>query len=168
MNRYVTVLMDSFDHFWEARQQRERRYLQAAALVFAVTLVYLVAIDPALSGREELKKSLPILHQQVAQMQQYAQQLAALPSADNRHEVSRELVETAMSHTGMKAQTLSVNDSVVRAQISSTSMSALQTWLIEMQKTSGLFVEEIKITALDGGLVSVNLVLRQSVPNGGN
>ncbi|PRC92864.1 Type II secretion system (T2SS), protein M [Solimicrobium silvestre] len=166
--QFKAIFIETFTHFWEARQQRERQFLITATVVFVVTLVYLIAIDPAITGRQELKKSLPILHQQAAAMQQMVQELAAIPSAENRHEVSRELIETALSHNGLKAQTLSVNDGVIRAQFSSTSMSALQTWLLEMQKSSGLFVEEIKITGLEGGLVSVNLTLRQSVTNGSN
>jgi general secretion pathway protein M len=162
MMQFKTVLLNSFTHFWEARQQRERQYLLLAAVFFVLMLLYLIAIEPALSGREELKKSLPVLHQQAAQMQQYAQQFSALPSTDNRHEISRELIETSMSRQGLKAQTLSVNDSVVRAQFASVAMSSLQSWLLEMQKNSSLFVDEIKLSGLDGGMVSVNLVLRQT------
>ena len=168
MTQFKTVLMDSFSHFWDARQERERKYLTIGAGLFVLMLVYLIAIDPALTGREQLRKSLPILHQQAAQMQQYAQQYAALPSADSRHEVSRDMVESSMSQQGIKAQTLSVNDNVVRAQINSTSMSSLQAWLLDMQKSSSLFVEEIKITGLEGGLVSATLVLRQTGASIGN
>jgi len=168
MNQLKATLQDTFNQFWEARQQRERQYLIAAALFVVGLLIYLIAIEPALSGREELRKSLPNLHQQAAQMQLMAQELAAIPSAENRHEVSRELVETAMAGNGLKAQTLSVNDGIVRAQFSSAAMSGLQGWLLDLQKSGGLFVEEIKITGLEGGLVSANLTLRQSGPSGGN
>jgi len=166
MNQIKIVLLDTFTHFWAARQERERQFLRLAAVVFIITLIYLYAIDPAISGRQKLTKSLPILHQQVAEMQHMAQEIAALPSPENRHEVSRELIETSLAHYNIKAQTLSVSDGVVRAQCSSTSMASLQSWLLEIQKSSSLFVEEIKITGLEGGLVSVNLTLRQSAFNG--
>ncbi|MET3105489.1 general secretion pathway protein M [Oxalobacteraceae bacterium GrIS 2.11] len=166
MNQLTATLRDTFAQFWQARQERERTYLIVAAVVIVLTLIYLVAIEPAMSGREELRKSLPVLHQQAAEMQQMAQQLAVIPSAENRHEITRELIETEFSSNGLKAQTLAVNESVVRAQFSSASMSAVQTCLLDLQKTSGLFVEEMKITGLEGGLVSASFTLRQSNSGG--
>ena len=102
------------------------------------------------------------------QMHQMAQELAAIPGAENRHDVTRELIETALTGNGLKAQNLSVNDGIVRAQFAGVAMSGLQAWLLELQKSSALFVEEIKITAQEGGLVNASLSLRQSVAGGSN
>ena len=162
---FVRSLTQTFHQFWQARQERERTYLSIAALFAVLTLVYLVAIDPALSGRETLKASLPGLHQQAAQMQQMASELAALPATESRHDVTRELVENALNSNGLKAQNLSVSDSTVRVQFGSATMSGLQGWLLELQKSCALYVEEIKITAQDGGQVSASLVLRQAQNN---
>lgn len=161
----LSTLTQTFDQFWEARAERERTYLSIAAVFVVLTLIYLIAIDPALSGRETLRTALPGLHQQAAQMQQMAQELAALPSTENRHDVTRELIENTLSANGLKAQNLSVSDSTVRAQFAGATMSGLQGWLLDLQKSCALYVEEIKITALDGGQVSATLVLRQSQNN---
>jgi len=159
------TLTQTLNQFWEARAERERTYLAIAAVFAVLTLIYLIAIDPAQSGRETLRTTLPVLHQQAAQMQQMAQELSALPSNENRHDVTRELVENALSANGLKAQNLSVSDSTVRAQFSSATMSGLQGWLLELQKSCALYVEEIKITAMEGGQVSATLVLRQAQNN---
>ena len=161
---FVQALQDTFGQFWEARQERERTFLSVAALFALLALIYLIAVDPALTGREALRKSLPLLHQQSAQMQQMAQELASLPSAENRHEVTTELVEKALASHGLKALNLSVANGTVRAQFASTSMAALQGWLLELQKSCGLYVEEMKIIGLEGGQVSATLALRQPVP----
>jgi general secretion pathway protein M len=166
MNQLRQTLADTFSQFWEARQERDRQILIVAAIFAVLMLIYLIAIEPALTGRDDLRKSLPVLHQQAAQMQQMAQEFAAIPSADNQHEITRELIETEFSADGLKAQTLSVNDGIVRAQFSTATMSALQTCLLNLQKSSGLFAEEIKIAALEGGLVSASFTLRQSTSNG--
>jgi len=168
MNPFLLTLSETFNQFWEARIERERQFLIAAAIFFVLILLYLIAIEPALTGREEIRKSLPMLHQQAAQMQQMAQELASLPSAENRHEVTRETIEAGMANNGLKAQTLSVSDGVVRAQFNSTTMSALQAWLLEVQKSSGLFADEVKITGLEGGAISASLTLRQPVPSNAN
>lgn len=166
MNQFLLVLSDTFRQFWDERQARERQYIIAAVVVVGVTLVYLVGIDPALTGRDDLTKSLPTLHQQAVEMKQMAQELESLPRAENLNEVSRDIIESSLTANSLKAQSVSVIDGVVRAQINSTSMATLQTWLLQMQQSSGLFVEDIKITALEGGLVSANLTLRQSISGG--
>ena len=74
------------------------------------------------------------------------------------------MVEMGLAHNNLKPQTLSVNEGVVRAQLTGVALSSIQAWLLEMQKSSSLFVEEIKITSTDAtnnGLVSANVVLRQ-------
>lgn len=161
MNQLKASLIDTFTQFWQARQERERQILSAGAVGLVLILLYLIAIEPALTGRDELRKSLPNLHQQSAEMQQMAQQFTAIPSAENRHDVTRELVETELAANGLTAQTLSINDGVVRAQFSTATMASLQTVLLDLQKSSGLFVDDIKITGREGGLVSASFTLRQ-------
>lgn len=166
MSQVTTILKDTLAQFWDERQERERQYIIGAAIVLGLLLIYMIGIDPALTGGKELRKSLPALHQQAAEMQSMAQELAALPNPENLHDVTRDYIETSLSNNSLKTSSLSVVDGVVRAQISSATMATLQNWLLEMQKSSGLFVEEIKITALEEGLVSANLTLRQSSASG--
>jgi general secretion pathway protein M len=163
MSQMMTVLKDVFTQFWEERKERERQYIVIAVVILIFLLIYLVAIEPAMTGRQELNKLMPTLRQQATEMKQMAQELQALPRAENPDEVTRSLVDISLSKDGLKAQSLSVIDGVVRVQFSSTSMAVLQSWLLEMQRSFGLFVEEIKITALDEGLVSASLTLRQSI-----
>jgi general secretion pathway protein M len=168
MNQLKATLVETFTQFWNARSERDRQILTVVTLLVIFVTIYLIAIEPALTGRDELRKSLPILHQQAAEMQHMAQELASIPSADSRHEVDRDLVETEFSSNGLKAQTLSVNDGIVRAQFSSATMSSLQTCLLDLQKSSGLFADEVKITGLDGGMVSASFTLRQAGLAGSN
>lgn len=164
MNRFkiILILKDTFAQFWDERQERERQYISVAVCALTALLVYLVGIDPALTGKAELTKSLPALHHQAAEMQRMAQELSTLPRPENLNEVTRDSIEQSLIKSNLKPQSLSVVEGVVRAQISSTSMAALQMWLLEIQKLSGLFVEDIKIAALEEGLVSVSFTLRQS------
>ena len=166
------LLTDSLSHFWEQRQQREKQYLLTSGVFLIAMLIYVIAIDPALTGRDELQKSLPRLHQDAAEMQAMAQQLASLPVLDSqRTEISKENIDDALARNGLKpggkgvTSTLSVTDGVVRLQLFGVSMVEVQTWLIEMQKTTSLYAEEAKITRVDGGLVNVVLMLRQPDQN---
>ena len=73
-NQLLSTLRDTFSEFWDARQESERQYLKIAAAFFVLLLIYFVAIEPALTGRDELRKSLPLLHQQSAELKQMAQE----------------------------------------------------------------------------------------------
>ena len=44
--------------FWSARSEQERRYLAAGGIVVGLALVYALFIDPALTGRERLRREL--------------------------------------------------------------------------------------------------------------
>jgi hypothetical protein len=97
-----------FSEFWAARDARERSMLAVAALVVTFALAYAVLINPALGGREQLNKSLPVLRQQVAQMQTLSKQAAALSAKPVAPPIpmSRENIEAALARNGMKAQSV--------------------------------------------------------------
>jgi general secretion pathway protein M len=161
MNQLKAVIMDTLTQFWDERQVRERQIIIIALVTLALLLFYSIAIDPALSGRDEVRKSLPNLFQQSAQMQRMAQEYESLPSKENMHEASREFVDGSLNEARLKAESVSVQDGVVRLQFPSISMAALQTWLLAVQKSAGLFVDEIKITGIEDGLVKASVTLRR-------
>ena len=53
--------------FWAARTEQERRFLGVGGAVLGVLLVYGVLIAPALNGREQLQKDLPVLRQRAGE-----------------------------------------------------------------------------------------------------
>ena len=177
MTSIGNLVKESLIHFWDQRQGREKQYLIASGVFAVFMLIYLIGIDPALTGREQLTATLPKLRQQVAEMQSMAQQLAALPVTDKHlPDISKEELESSLLRNGLNAgrkeanshnQTsmLSVVDNVVRLQFFGVSLVAVQAWLIEMQKTRSLYPEEVKITRVDGGLVNAVLMLRQPTQN---
>lgn len=166
MNQFKSILIEAFTQFWDERQGRERQYIIAAVFFCVATLIYLVGIDPAITGIKDLKKQLPTLHQQSVEMQQLAQELKSLPGTENREDVNKDAIEASLKSVNMNPQSLSVSDGIVRVQINSTSMATLQAWLLEMQRSSGLFVQEMKITGLEQGMISATFMLQQA-NNGG-
>jgi general secretion pathway protein M len=160
LNRYAQPLQD----FWSARNTRERNMLSIAAAAIALALVYLLLIDPALEGREQMRKTLPNLRQQVAQIQALSKEAGDLADRDAPvvEPVSRASVEAALSRNGLKAQNLTVNNEMVVAQFSGASFSQLIRWLQDMQKTAMATVVESNIVAQDQpDSVNATLTLRQ-------
>jgi general secretion pathway protein M len=154
----------SFSEFWAARDARERAMLAAAALVVAIGLVYLLLIDPALAGRVQLNKNLPILRQQVAQMQALSNEAAALSGKPAAPSVamSKEIVEAALARHGLKPQNVTLTGDFAKVQLTSASFAGTLNWLDEMQKTALLSVVDANIVALaQPDLVNATVTLRQ-------
>jgi general secretion pathway protein M len=68
----------SFSEFWAVRDASERAMLSAAFVAAILGLIYALLIDPALTGRKQLNNDLPLLRQQVAQLQALSKEAAAL------------------------------------------------------------------------------------------
>lgn len=140
----------SFSEFWAARNARERAMLMGAAGVVTLGLAYVLLIGPALAGRDQLNKNLPVLRQQVAHLQALAKEAAVLsenPTAPLLA-TSKENIEAALARNGLKAQSVMLNGDVVKIQLAAVSFAGTLNWLDEMQKTALLSVVDANIVAL--------------------
>lgn len=159
-----SAIKEQFNLFWQARIERERKMLVICALFIMVAITYGFFLAPALSGRKQLSESLPILNQQLAEINELSKQQAGLTAnlAEFIAPVSREQVEAVLGRRGIKAQTVAVSDDLVRLQIPTAAYANLMECLVELQKASRLTVEEAKLVALlENGQVSATLTLRQ-------
>ncbi|MBK1891571.1 type II secretion system protein M [Undibacterium sp. 14-3-2] len=157
-------LTQEFALFWEQRDARERRMLSIAAAVILLALVYQIFLDPALTGRTKLLKQIPVLRQQVAEISALSAQQSKLAAGLSQmiEPITRESVEASLATRGIKAQTLSVTDDIVRLQIQTVAYANIMEWLMETQKSSRLTVEEARFTALpEPAQVNVSLTLKQ-------
>lgn len=150
--------------FWGGRSARERTFLAAASSVIVLGLLYTLLIDPALTGRRQLEKKLPVLRQQSAELQALSKQVNAFsgksaPSSS----LSRESLEAGLARKGLKPQSVVLTGDFVKLQFTSVSFAATLDWLNEMQKTARLVVVEAKIDALaQADMVNATLTLRQA------
>lgn len=162
----------SFSEFWAARNARERMTLVAAALVVTFGLVYALLIDPALAGRKQLNNNLPVLRQQVAQMQALSKEAAALseklaqPLAGKPGSpwtaMSKENIEAALARNGLKPQNVTLTGDYAKVQLATASFAGTLNWLDDMQKSALLSVVDANIVALDKpDMVNATFTLRQ-------
>jgi general secretion pathway protein M len=154
----------SFSEFWAARNAREQAMLAVAALVVAFALAYAVLIDPALTGRERLNKSLPVLRQQVAQMRTLSDQAAALSAKPvvPPMPMTRDSIESALARNGLKAQSVMLSGDFAKVQLGAVSFANTLYWLDDMQKTSRLSATDANVVVLDKpDTVNATFTLRQ-------
>lgn len=153
----------SFSEFWAVCDARERAMLAVAALVVIIGLAYSLLFDPALSGRDRLNKNLPILRQQVAQMQALSKEAAALSAKSSAPLVtmSKENIEAALVSNSLKPQSVVLAGDFAKVQLSAVSFAGMMNWLVEMQKTALLSVVDANIVALaQPDMVNATFTLR--------
>ena len=155
---------DTAATFWSDRSVRERKQLLLMGTVIVLALLYLLLVAPALSGRTQLRKSLPELRQKSADMQQLVREAAVLSAtvAPPPILLSKETVDTTLAGHGLKAQSIVVTEDVVRVQLNAASFSSIVDWLGNVQKTARLSVIDASIVALTtADSVNATLTLRQ-------
>ena len=157
-------LGQTLSSFWGARNEREKKQIMLAIMVAVLGLVYMLLVEPAWKGREQLKKNLPNLRQQAAEMQTLAKEAANLANtgAPPPVDMTKETLDAALTRHGLKAQTVTVQGNIAKVQLTSVSFAGIVSWLDEMQKGARASVTEANITAA-GSTDSVNatLTLRQ-------
>jgi general secretion pathway protein M len=159
----MSQLMETVSAFWLERNGRERAVLTLVALLLLLGLIYAALIGPALSGRAELEKSLPILRQQSAELQGLAKQAMELANSGAPPvPLSKESIEIALGRRGLKAQNVVQNGDMVKVQLAAASFVGMLDWLDEMQKTARLSVLDANIVALPAvDSVNATLTLKQ-------
>jgi general secretion pathway protein M len=150
--------------FLAARDQRERRLLGWAAAVAVLGLAYALLIDPALSGRAQLRRNLPGLHQQVAELQALAHEAGVLSARKTAPAVavSQAGIEASLGRSGLTAQSVALSGDFIKVQLSAVPFAGIVGWLAELQGSARVAVTDAEIKALaEPGMVNAMLTLRQ-------
>ena len=151
--------------FWLARTEQERRFLAVGGAVVLLALLYLLLVDPAVTGRAQLRRSLPQLRQQAAELQGMAQEannLAHAPAAPVTP-LTREALTASLSGRGLTPQSLSMTGEYIKLQLNNVSFANLVSWLDEQRRANRVLVQDAVATSLPAaGQVDASLTLRQN------
>ncbi|HEV2611157.1 MAG TPA: type II secretion system protein GspM [Noviherbaspirillum sp.] len=154
----------SISTFWSERNQRERTMLSVAIAVIVAGLFYVLLIDPAISGRQDLEKKLPDMRRQAAELQALARETTALSgkSAGAAPAFTRENIEASLQRKGLKADNVAMTGELARVQLKSVSFASTVEWLEEIQRTARVSVVEANFEGLAAiDTVNAALTLRQ-------
>ncbi|WP_426116362.1 type II secretion system protein GspM [Massilia sp. PWRC2] len=149
---------------WLARTAQERKLLTIGAGVVAGALIYVLFINPAVTGRSQLQKALPQLRQDAAQLRSMAleaSELARLPPAQGAP-MSREALAASLTQMGMTAQSLSMTGEFAKLTLTGVPFASLVGWLDAQRRDGRINVQDASISAAgEGGKVDATLTLRQ-------
>lgn len=157
-------LKQSLAAFWSERNKREQNLLAVAGAVIVLGLLYVLLIDPALSGRTMLEKQLPALRQQAAEVRSLAKEASALGSKAGTAPapMTRESIEASLTRKGLKPQAVSLTGDLAKVQLNGVPFADTVQWLEELQRTARVSVADANISAQEpAGTVNATLTLRQ-------
>ena len=161
----LSGLRERVGSYWIARTAQERKFLLVGGGVVALALLYLVLLEPALTGREQLRRSLPEMRQQAAQLDALAAEARAVAAqpAPAVVPLTREALAASMTASGLNPASLSVSGEYTKVQLNGVSFANLMAWLDAQRRDSRLLVQDAQFTAKDAlGQVDATLTLRQS------
>lgn len=156
---------DRFAVMWLARTEQERKFLTVGALILGVAFFYLTLLAPAIEGRAALKRSLPALRQQAAQLRTMADEARALASQTPPQvpPLSREGITSTLATRGLTPKDLSVTGNYAKFQLENVAFANLMAWIDEQRRIGRLGVEEAQVSAQTPlGQVNATLTMRQN------
>ena len=160
----MSGLKQSLSAFWNERNRREQNMLVAAIVVIVLGLIYVLLVDPALSGRADLEKKLPALRQQAAEVQALAKEAGASAgrSAPPAPPMTREALEASLGRQGLKAQSVTLTGELAKVQLNAVPFSGTVEWLTEIQRTARVSVVDAMVEAqAQPDTVNATFTLRQ-------
>lgn len=150
--------------FWQARSDQERRLLRIGGLVGGAALFYALLIAPAVDGRAQLQKDLPLLRQEAAEIEALALQAGALAqqAPAPAPPMSKDSLTAALAARGLSAASIGMTGEYAKLQLKGVPFATLVAWLDAMRREARIAVQDASIAALPtAGLVDASITLHQ-------
>ena len=151
--------------WWLSRTEQERKFLAVGGAVVLVSLVYALLLAPAIEGRDSLRRSLPALRQQAAQLQTLAAEASSLAAnpAPQVPPMTADALNASMAQRGLKAGSLTMTGEYAKVQFNAVSFANLVSWLDAQRRENRVQVQDAAFTALAAaGQVDATLTLRKA------
>lgn len=161
----VAVISQRARVFWQERSLSERRALSVALAVVALTLLWWLALGPALATLRSAEAQHRVLDAQLQVMQNLAVQAATLKALPTiKAEESRRALDLAVRQLGTAAQ-LSLQGERAVVTVKNVEASALSAWLSQARTNARAVPQEahLRINATRSGWDG-SVVLRLPAP----
>lgn len=158
--------MDGLLQFWAERAPREKSILLAGAAVVLGALIYLIAIEPAMTGIARLERGLPTARAQAAKLDALLAEVKSLRSraqvATLAPQETRAAVEKSLASAGLKAaRIVPLSDGDLQLTFANVPYAAWSVWLASVERELGGRATSVTATAnATPGNVDVELALR--------
>lgn len=141
--------------WWDERNPREKRMLSIGLLVILLALFYNVLIAPAWTGSDAIRASLPAMKQQLAAMENEADEAKRLGSTAHGIALNGDSLSSAVTSSladrGLNAADVKLVGSAVQVDLKRVSFSRWIGWVDDMRKQLKVQVSAAHIAPIGGG-----------------
>lgn len=158
--------MNALAQFWSERAPREKAILAAAAAIVLIAVLYLVAVEPAVTGIARLERGLPQARAQAAKLDALLGEARNLKSRAQVATVSpqeaRGAIEKSLAAAGLKAaRIVPLADGDLQLTFANVPYATWAAWLARTERELGARAASVSATATaTPGNVDVELALR--------
>lgn len=158
--------MDLILAFWRERAPREKLVLALLAVIITVAAIFLLLIEPAMSGIRRLERGLPQQRSQAAQLDALLGEVKSLRGRAQVAVISpseaRAALDKSLAAAGLKAaRVVPLADGDLQLTFSNVPFAAWSTWLAGVERELG--ARTISVTANNTatpGSADIELALR--------
>jgi general secretion pathway protein M len=159
-------VLQSVLRFWSERAPREQAMLATALILVALTLIYLLLIEPASTGIAQLERGLPGARAQAAELDSLLAEVNALKSRAQVATVSateaRGTIEKSLATAGLKATRIApLSSTDLQVSLANVPYATSITWLAGIERDLGaraVAVTANRVTA--AGSADIEVALR--------
>jgi len=158
--------MDGFLQFWAERSPREKSILLSGFAVVIAALIYLITIEPAMTGIARLERGLPQTRNQAAKLDALLAEVKGLRAraqvAVLSPQETRAAVEKSLTSAGLKAaRVVPLSDGDLQLTFSNVPFAAWAVWLASVERELGGRATSVTANATGTpGNVDVEMALR--------
>ena len=139
MEAQIRAIKAALTKWLEAREPREKRLLVAGGALLAVVLLYSLLWAPAWDGCSRIRASLPLLQDEVAQMQTQLDEVRSLKGAAAIRAPQglalRDALTTSLSQAGIPAPQITVLGKGVQVEVKNVPFGVWMGWLDEVRRS---------------------------------
>jgi general secretion pathway protein M len=153
---------------WAALAPRERRMLGIGVFVVALSILYFVLFEPAFLGRKKLLEELPLLRNQLGQVESLgseARRLTSVPTGLDNPNALKGLIEQSVAASGLKGQLTQVTQTgdLIEARFKAVGFNQWLLWLDSAVRETRMRVVDVAMTKEGAeGLASGKVVFEVS------
>ncbi|QYF94992.1 type II secretion system protein M [Massilia sp. PAMC28688] len=151
--------------YWLARTEKERTYLTVGGATVAGALVYMLLIDPAVTGIATLNKKLPEMREQAARVEALAREAGDLArqAPPQVTPMTKEALSASLAARSLSPTSLAMTGDYAKLQFTNVPFAGLYSWLDAQRRDHRIEVQDLAVTAgTPLGQVDATLTLRQA------
>jgi general secretion pathway protein M len=158
--------MDALVQFWSERAPREKAIFIAAGALLLVTILYLLLVEPAVTGIARLERGLPQGRAQAARLDSLLAEVKNLKSrpqvATISAQESRGAIEKSLAAAGLKAaRIVPLADGDLQLTFANVPYASWAAWLARIERELGARATSVNANGTSTlGHVDVELALR--------